>query len=130
MDGSSSTATTLSTALTEFRVSLSDERKACLLALRSVLRATKVLPFTAELDCANAARKHRGVASRFCMLLESIQPFAAVMDAYSQAKVNLTSLISGSLKLRIQDSSTGAASTSLLTNFLYALAFPGVPEKL
>ncbi len=70
-------------------------------ALRSVPRATDVLAFTADLDRANAVRKRRGVASRFCTLLQSIQQYAAVMDTYSQVKADTTSLIWGSLKLCI-----------------------------
>jgi hypothetical protein len=88
-------------ALAEFQASLSDERKARLMALRSVPGATEVLAFTAELNSANAAHWRCGVASRFCRLLESIQQYAAVMDTYSQVKADRTSLVWSSLKLCI-----------------------------
>jgi hypothetical protein len=98
---SSSNANALSSALAEFQASLSDERKARLMALRSMPGAAEVLAFTAELDRANAARKRRGVASRFCTLLESIQQYATVMDTYSQVKADTTSLVWGTVKLSI-----------------------------
>ncbi len=91
----------MSLALTEFQASLTNERKAHLLANCSVPCALDVLTFTAELDHANAVRKRRGVASRFCTILESIQQYSAVMDTYSQVKADTTSLIWGSLKLCI-----------------------------
>jgi hypothetical protein len=100
--------TNLATALAEFQTGPSDERKARLLALRSKPRAIDVLTFIAELDCANAARKRRGVASRFCSLLESVQQYAAVMDTYSQLHADITSLVWGSVKLCIHVSDHGS----------------------
>jgi hypothetical protein len=97
-----SSSKALSSAVYEFQASLNDERKAQLLALSSVPREIDVLTFTAELDRANAARKRRGVASRFCTILESIQQYSAVMDTYSQVKADTTSLVWGSVKLCIQ----------------------------
>jgi hypothetical protein len=79
--------------LNEFESSLSTERRALLLAIRSVPRPIDVLTFTAELDSVNAARKQRCVASRFCTILESIQQYMAVMDTFSQVKADTTSLI-------------------------------------
>ncbi len=69
--------------------------------LMGVPDANTVLAFTAQLDRANAARRRRDVASRFCQVLLSVQQYSAVMDTFSQVKADTTSLIWGSLKLTI-----------------------------
>jgi hypothetical protein len=91
----------VSTALSEFQASLTSERRGHLLANCNVPTPLDVLTFTADLDRDNAARKRRGVASRFCTILESIQQYSVIMDSYSQVEADTTSLIWGSLKLCI-----------------------------
>jgi hypothetical protein len=63
----------LSAALQEFQDGLTPDKKKTLLALKGVPDANLVLAYTAQLDRANAARRRRGVASRFCRVLLSVQ---------------------------------------------------------
>jgi hypothetical protein len=91
----------LAAALQEFQDSLSPDKRAELLFRKSAPDTNAVLAFTAELDRANAARKRRGVASRFCNVLLSVQQYTAIMDTFAQVHADVTSLVWGSLKLTI-----------------------------
>ncbi|KAI9789088.1 MAG: hypothetical protein M1816_006338 [Peltula sp. TS41687] len=113
-----SSSDSLKTALNDFRDGLTDQEKTQLRALTSCPDVNAVLSFTAEVDRKNAERRSRGVASRLCGVLESVQQYTTIMDTYSQSHADIAALVWGSIKLTILFASNFASFFDKLSEWL------------
>jgi len=91
----------LTEAVDDFQNILTEDQRTALKKIKSIPDADAVLVFTAELDASQQHRR-RSIATRLHSVLESVQQFSAVIDAFVSSNPEIAARVWGSVRLTIQ----------------------------
>jgi hypothetical protein len=80
---------------------LTPEQRARLQALNTTPDAAAIITFTKEIDDENAKRKSRCVASRLCGILQSVQQFSSIAEAFITSRPGIAALVWGTIKFAL-----------------------------
>ena len=86
-------------AVADFQSILTDDQRRKLHSIGAIRDADTVMIFTAQLDRDNQLKKGRGIANRLYSVLQSVQTFSTVVDAFVSSHPEIAALVWGSIKL-------------------------------
>lgn len=83
----------------DFQTILTVDQVRKLRSIGAIRNADTVMIFTAQLDRDNQLRKGRDIACRLYSVLQSVQAFSTVVDAFVSSHPEIAALVWGSVKL-------------------------------
>lgn len=89
----------LEDAIDDFQTILTDDQRRKLRSIGAMRDAETVMIFAAHLDQENQLKKGRGIATRLHSVLQSVQTFSTVVDAFVSSRPEIAALVWGSIKL-------------------------------